>query len=494
MYFTPPALARHIVFRARESVGSFERLRVMDPACGGAAFLLPVVISLRDALRERGSTAHQIVDAVNQQIIGIEQDRTLAELSRQFVRMALASEIEDSKLDVGPVVRVGNTLKLICSDSVEAVNVVLCNPPYRKISATELGWYRRHFEDVIAGQPNLYAVFMRAALRVVVPGGLIALLTPTSYFSGPSYKRIRQIYSRSTSVERVDLVHERDNLFLGVEHDVAALLARRRVSAPVEQLPIVAAWNERDAWTRVGSVRLSMDGTPWLIPRDKASSLALRISRSATWTLEDYGYRARAGPYVWNRDKREKSSSLPKGSDRKRAVPVIWATQIGQDGKFRFVSRSQKEQAAKYILLASESRRGVVERDSVVLQRTSSRAQHRRLVAAPLPRGFARKYGGFVAENHVIVLEPISSRSVVSLHFLGRVLNSEFMGDLYSTTSGTSAVTVSGLRTLALPDPTIVKSLMDRGMEFEEAIRCSFSVRHGKTLKAEHDEEAVATR
>jgi adenine-specific DNA-methyltransferase len=289
-------------------------------------------------------------------------------------------------------------------------------------------------------------------------------------------------------IERVDLVHERDNLFLGVEHDVAALIAHRRVTSPPQQKPIVAAWNEQGGWTRVGVVALPKDGAPWLLPRDVATSRALVTAQRTAWSLKDYGYRARVGVYVWNRDQRKKMSARPTGRDRQQTVPVIWATQIGQNGKFRFVSRSSKERTARYVVLRPGDRRGVIDQDCVVLQRTSSRAQRRRLVAAPLPRGFARRYGGFVGENHVIILEPIEPRRALSRGALARLLNTDFMRDLYSTTSGTTSVTTTGLHALPLPNPHLMKKLLKAKYRFEEAVRRSFAPRAIATCR---DAQAV---
>lgn len=478
MYFTPPALARHLVDSVALQTPSFTRLSFLDPACGGAAFLLPAVVTLRDLLRQQGKSAHDIIRAVNRQVFGIEKNPVLAELAQQFIRIALASELTKSRLKLGPLVKAGNALHLYARQQIPRVNVLLCNPPYRKIRAEELAWYRSRFSAVIAGQPNLYTMFMHVAKELVAPGGVIALLTPTSYFSGPTYEPIRTEYARGSAIVRVDLIHERDNLFLGVEHDVAALFARPRLTRPAEQTPEVFGWNEAGGWTALGSVVLPKDGSPWHLPRDTGTARALAKSKIMTSSLADYGYKARIGVYVWNRDTRRTRKRRPRyRRDRNNAVPVIWATQIGQDGVFRFVSRSAKEKRARYILLRPGDRRGVVERDCVVLQRTSSRGQRRRLVAATLPRGFAKKHGGFVGENHTIILEPSSGRPTVSRKTLAQLLNSEFMRDLYSTTTGTTAVTTAGLSALPLPDPHTLKGLLARRRDFEEAVRAAIGLR-----------------
>lgn len=494
MYFTPPALARHILRRVREttSTKSFATLRFMDPACGGAAFLLPLVVALRDQLSASAASAREIVATINRQVLGIEKDVVLAELSRQFIRLALAEEITSSGLELAAVVRVGDALELFVQGKLPHVNVLLCNPPYRKIRASELDWYRKSFGQMIAGQPNLYTMFMRVASDVVIPGGLVALLTPTSYFSGPTYQPIRNLYVSRTNVLRIDLIHERDNLFLGVEHDVAALLARPRLTRSPEQMPEIFGWEESKGWTRLGPVLLPRDGAPWHLPRDQSMSRALSTTKRSEWSLVSYGYRARVGVYVWNRDTRRPRKARPRGRDRSKAVPVIWATQIGQDGKFRFTSRSPKEKRARYILLRGNDRRGVVERDCVLVQRTSSRAQARRLVAAALPVGFTKKHGGLVGENHVIILEPTSGRPTVRRALLAKLLNSDFIRDLYSTTTGTTAVTVSGLSSLPLPDPRAIRATLGR-VGIERAVRKAFGLARNVPGRDESGAKASTT-
>jgi adenine-specific DNA-methyltransferase len=227
------------------------------------------------------------------------------------------------------------------------------------------------------------------------------------------------------------------------------------------------------------------------LPRDVTSADALVKSKRECASLKDYGYKARVGVYVWNRDKRRVRKARPKGRDRKIAVPVVWATHIGQDGRFRFVSRTHKEKRARYILLRPGDRRGVIERDCVLIQRTSSRAQRRRLVAAAPRRGFAKRHGGFVGENHIIILEPILDRPLVPRHMLTRLLNSEFIRDLYSTTTGTTAVTTAGLRVLPLPDPRLLKELVGRRHSLKHAIRTAFGAR--TTNKHSNMDDAKAT-
>src|SRR3546814_11738577 len=61
----------------------------------------------------------------------------------------------------------------------------------------------------------------------------------------------------------------------------------------------------------------------------------------------------------------------------------------------------------------------------------------RRLNAAPMTKSFVSRHkrDGYVAENHVIVLEPTSDTPAVSQEVLARLLNSEVVNTRFSAVS-----------------------------------------------------------
>src|SRR5690606_29827669 len=100
---------------------------------------------------------------------GIDVDRTLCALSKHFLRMVFHSEIRASGYRP--------TWDVIWADSLEYCNklrgrydVIISNPPFRKLSSVEAVTYRSRFEDVIHGQPNLYALFITLAVRLAKKG------------------------------------------------------------------------------------------------------------------------------------------------------------------------------------------------------------------------------------------------------------------------------------------------------------------------------------
>jgi adenine-specific DNA-methyltransferase len=472
MYFTPPQLGMHVVRTVRALSSQFSSARIIDPACGGAAFLIPIVAHLRRDLHRQGVTADRALAHVETRVTGWERDPVLAYLSRTFLCQVMETEAEKAGRILAPNIEVVDTLRRANLNGGLGFDIVLCNPPYRKVTAQELPEFRGRYADLISGQPNLYAVFSSVALKLARHGGIAALLTPTSFVSGDTFKPYRNYLLRNSKILALEMIHEREGVFHEVQQDAALTICERRITTPAEQRPKISGWTLRGPVERLGSLKIAGDGTPWCIPRSTSDRELLgRLARSA-WRLKDYGYNAVVGSFVWNRDKRPCLSALPSGRQRKNAYPVIWASYVHARKGFRFKPRSDKEARRKYLVINGDRELQSVRRHGCVLiQRTSSRGQSLRLVTAVLSREFVLRYGGFVAENHVIVLEPNCPQPLISLKKLHRVLQSKTLQDSYAMASGTSAVTVKGLSNLSLPDPSAISAPLRSRRDLETAIR-----------------------
>jgi adenine-specific DNA-methyltransferase len=488
MYFTPPQLGMHVVRTVRQLSTHFRTARIIDPACGGAAFLLPTVALLRRELHRQGVAAAHALTHVETHVIGWERDPVLAYLSHIFLCHAMEREAEQAGRLLVPRIKVVNTLRHANIDGAEGFDIVLCNPPYRKVNAAELPTFRRRFDHLISGQPNLYAVFSSVALKLARPGGIAALLTPTSFVSGDTFTPYRNYLLRNSKILALEMIHEREGVFHGVQQDAILTICERRLTVPAEQRPRISGWTLRGPVERLGALKIPRNGTSWCIPRTASDRELIGRLSCSPWRLKDYGYQAVVGSFVWNRDKRPCLSALPGGALRARTYPVVWATYVHARKGFRFQPRSAKESQRKYLVITGRHEAESIRRHAgVLIQRTSSRGQAHRLVTAVLPRAFIRRFGGFVAENHVIVLEPNCAHPPVSLSQLHRVLQSQTLQDAYAMASGTSAVTIKGLSSLALPDPSAIRIRLKSRRDLERAVRSGYV----GSYQAQHKERAV---
>jgi adenine-specific DNA-methyltransferase len=469
MYFTPPALADHLVQEVMAKLGPDDKGCFLDPASGGAAFLLPIAIHLRDKLKRSGARDHAIVSAIRARLRGVERDSVLARLAQSFVEIALVRELRGRRL--ARIVTVGDSLALSRRSKLPKANYIVCNPPYRKLAASERAWYLRHYPDIVTKQPNLYSLFVAACTSEIGSGGHLMLLTPTSYLSGPSFTPIRKLLSEKLEISELHLLEDRENVFHRVEHDLCAIFAERMAGTAVEKKDTkIASWSERRGTEFFGSLSLPTDGTLWSIPRDVGGA-----ARNQKWfdsigsSLEAYGYVPRVGPYVWNRDPRRKLLATPKGRLRRKAVPILWASHIRRGKAFRFVATSRNVGRARFIVPRAKDASGFLTQGCVLIQRTSTRAQKNRLLATAVPDSFFRRYRRAVAENHVIALLPVSNRPAVSPKRLANILNQATVDRQIAEITGTANITVDGLKRLRLPDVKKKRQPEKRSRPFRSA-------------------------
>jgi adenine-specific DNA-methyltransferase len=479
MFFTPASLTRGLLDDLAEQGVDFSSQSFLDPACGGAAFLAPIALRMKDALRAKGADALTILQHIERHLYGTDLDGTLCALSLQFLRMALHAEIKATGYTPSFNVHRANSLRQLTS-MFGQIDVVACNPPYRKMTSDELAPLRKEYGEVIESQPNLYGLFIALCVRLLREGGRAALVTPTSFLSGQYFSALRRFLSRSSVVEHIGMVSDRLGVFIDVEQETA-LTVLRRASQPCsgEVWADVSVVSASGTYESVGQSRLPATGEVWPIPRAVQDVPLLKAAGPSTFRLSDYGYRVRIGAFVWNRDKRP---TFPCARDVKRArcqtaVPLLWSADISLSGHLHFDAAAAKADEHRFVDLGSRVHTSMVTRPAVVLQRVTSNTQTRRLVAAAVPQELLAEYGGFVGENHLVILEVAEGCSpAFTPNELALLLAVPAVDRYFRCISGATNVSAFELGQLALPDPQMVKELLKTGVSMREAVRTAFGL------------------
>jgi len=449
----------------------------MDPASGGAAFLAPVAMQMAKELSAHGMGPAAILNHVATHLIGIDVDLTLANLSQQFLRMALYDEI--SKSDSEPIFNVSVADSLTELDHYrDKIDVVICNPPYRKMTAAEVSPYRKTYSDIITGQPNLYGLFFKLSLRLIRQEGVGGFLTPTSFLSGRYFSLLRTYLLQHANTVQLDIISKRGGIFSGAEIETAiTILKKHKPSNVVNGRTRVFIFNERFAFASVGKCALPNSGLAWPVPRNKGDAGTILAVNGTPFRLKDYGYEARIGAFVWNRDKRETYSTVRDALKDSDIFPLIWSSDIRQNGRFQFGRLHGDDDCARYVNMGRGDHSSVIRRPCVALQRVTSPDQSRRLVGAPVSRKLMLKFGGVVGENHVIFLVQKQAKPKLSPSQLAMVLRSEYVDRLFRCISGAVNVSVFELGQLPLPDPDVLASLLRQGMPIDKAVETAFKAR-----------------
>lgn len=473
MFFTPPSLTKRLLDDLSANGVSFADNRFCDPACGGAAFLAPIATRMRDALRLKGAGSAEILNHIQKHLLGFDKDAALCKLSKHFLLMVLHDEVVAT--GTRPKFHVYHADSLLQTGHVlGTLDVVVCNPPFRKMSAVESARYFDTFGDVIEAQSNLYALFIALCVRLLAIGGICALVTPTSFLSGRYFSKLRTFLLMQAKVRSIGMVSDRTGVFIDVEQETAlTLVLRENTGHSATTTAEVSVVSRDGGYVDVGRCALPNSGAAWPVPRTGGDVELLTSAAKSRASLADYGYGARIGAFVWNRDKRTTYVSA-KSAARARngtAVPLLWSSDIGPNGSLLFTGARKTNKEPCFVNLGAKNHPSVVRRPSVLLQRVTSNDQPRRLVAAAVPKALIENYGGFVGENHTVILEQVSPKPALTPEQLAQLLAAPTVDRYFRCISGATNVSIFELSQLRLPDPGRLKTLLALGYDMHSAAR-----------------------
>lgn len=458
IFYTPPALTARLLDQVTAANVDWAKCRVLDPACGGGAFLAPIAQRIID--EQKDCSPKLLMQSIGNRLRGYEIDPFGAWLSQVTLDAVVLpiSRLAGRKLPV--MVTVCDSLRR--SPPKDRFDLVIGNPPYgrAKLDAETRERYKRS----LYGHANLYGLFTDLALRHTKLGGVIAYVTPTSFLAGVYFKNLRALLGRSAPPLTIDFVTARKGVFDDVLQETALATYRRGGDSTPVCVAEVAPSRDGLEVQQTGEIALPADPSlPWLLPRTTEQSALVELLTHMPHRLADWGYGVSTGPLVWNRFK----DQLAHRPSSKR-LPLIWAEAITADG--RFVFRADKKNHAPYFELNAGDNWLVTTKPCVLLQRTTAKEQSRRLIAAALPAEFLDKHGGVVIENHINMIRPITEAPLVSAEVLGAFINSAAADRAFRCVSGSVAVSAYELESLPLPGPEELMELtrlVDAGADRE---------------------------
>lgn len=472
MFFTPPRLAERVIADLEKHGASIVDHKWHDPACGGSAFLVPLALRMKSELEKQKISEKEKLKRIARSLSGNDLDKGLLEISNALLQIALYPLIKASKFI--PRFQLSNTDGLRTSGRGKRYDVIICNPPYRKLRASEVERYWTEYGSIIEGQPNIYGLFIHRALQLSRRGGLIGLLTPTSFLSGHSFSKLRRHLTTNAPPLQFDMLGNRTSMFIDVLQETAISVLKlredRKTDTPQARVNVLA---DDGQFSDVGACSLPGNGDPWPIPRSADDAELLKLAEAGKCGLSQYGYAAKVGHLVGYRDLRERFDKCPKRPGGKVIVPLIWATDIAPNGRFEHGRDHKIKRNAAFVAVGSLAVRGLVRQAAVLLQRLTSSDQRSRLIAAPVPTSWVTKYGGFVCENHVIVLEP-QEKPAIPVETMAALLNTEAVDRVFRSISSANNVGVSELRKLMLPNPEELLRQLSSGKEIESAARFAY--------------------
>lgn len=468
-YFTPPHLAQYAIDVLVSTGIQPGKDRILDPASGGAAFLVPLAARIAGQARRRGGNAGSILRTIESTLAGVEIERDLAKLSKALLADLLRIEIRAAGRRPTISIKQADTLTL--SPPENLYGAIIGNPPYGRIFRPSKA-ILEHFAPVITdGYVNLYALFLEQAVRMVKPGGIICLIIPMSFVGGPYFGAFRKRVLETSHVLSLDPIDKRGDLFLDVLYDVCVLVLRKKSIATRSVVPTSTLLMIDEPNRLLGNLDIPEQPTTrmWALP-DGAQKEAL--FRTGLATLRDYGYVAKTGYFVWNREQHR--YRVGKKS-RPTEVPLFWAHNI-RPGTLCKPYDGQPDSARIGFVKINPDSTAIVHSDAIIVQRTSNKRQDRRLIAAVVRKSTVPGNRGFVGENHTIIIIPDPSKEQkISIAKLCRLLNTAAVDVRFRRMSGSVSVSTKALNQLPLPAATHVCAAFGSGSKDEHAAEVAYA-------------------
>lgn len=452
VFYTPMPLVDRLLGNLERGGLDWRNARVLDPACGGGAFVTPIAQRMIDHCQE----AHPAVllRQLGKRLRGYEIDPVAAWISQVSFDILTLPLVASSGKTAPRVVEVRDSLKPPFEE--QEYDAVVGNPPYgkTKLSPSE----RQRWERSLYGHANLYGLFTDLSLRLLKPDGLLGLVLPTGFLAGEYFKRLRVLLRNESQPLAVDFVDGRKDVFDGVLQEALLLVSQKTPTptpvANVSQLGLSVGARNLEI-NEIGPIPIGgNESEPWVLPRRQDQALWAKQLITQRSRLSDWGYRVSTGPLVWNRKKnqlRQRRSS--------NTAPLIWAESVRSDGSFRWPG--VKVGHAPYFRVQESDRHLVCKHPCVLVQRTTAKEQERRLLAAPLTEQFLSSCdNGVVVENHLNMIVPTSDQPAVPAQALARFLNSYAADAVFRCLSGTVAVSAYELEAMPLPSPEAVNNVV----------------------------------
>ncbi len=453
-FFTPPEVCEFMALLFSGKLPKFFRL--LDPGAGIGSLTAAMCDRLVELRSPRDIDIHLfendpgVLPLLHESIANCCKGLRAAGHRARYV-------VHENDFIIDAAATVFGAPSLFQTDDYGQFDAVIMNPPYFKVNKDSP--HARVMQEVVHGQPNIYAFFMAAGAEMLRPGGELAAITPRSFCNGLYFRGFRHWLSERVGLEHIHLFESRTNTFREVLQESIVTLWRRTAKQP-ENITISTSYG-RDVLgsneERTLPAETVIDNT--------AGDFVIRISGSAedsavvelveSWPqrFSDLDLRVSTGPVVTFRA-REFLLTEPNGADSAPLLSVfnvkpfetLWpVTHRQHPVAFKVCAESQK------LLLPS--------RNYVLLRRFSAKEERRRLTASCFVASENNR--PYVAlENHLnYVYHATRELTVEETYGLAALFNSALLDRYFRTLSGNTQVNATELRTMPFPNLEVISKI-----------------------------------
>jgi SAM-dependent methyltransferase len=247
-FSTPPALVEQILDACNYiPAHDLSQIRVLDPACGGGNFLAGAAQRLLAFANETNLSKRKHLSLIKRNLWGFDPDPISCFLAEMQLCTLLSAAGSLNERRPSPLhIHQADGLALPWEQS-QPVDLFLANPPYLAAKNNDLSCYRPSWQH---GQVDSYLLFLDLALRIVRPGGWIALVLPDPVLARANATHERRKLLRETTIRHLWHLSGVFPAYVGA----AVLIVQKLLPSPMHQI----AWR-RGRWQRDATIEAVPD-------------------------------------------------------------------------------------------------------------------------------------------------------------------------------------------------------------------------------------------
>lgn len=470
-FFTPTKIAQHLVSLAGCDLLTLSRHTVADPACGNGNLLAAVVANTVQAVASGLVDPDVAIADLGRHVYGFDIQPIAVLLTRLQLLLVSLPILRDSRLRDQNIYEVLSFPYIQLRDPLSSpesfwdlfapFDIIVGNPPFLKAVKRQMPSVA-NYEEILAGQPNLYQLFLWWAIRATRTGGRIAFLVPQSIRAGQYLRRLRQQITQTCEITAITSFADRTGVFDSVDQQVM-IVALRKSAATSHESPIAVRVSANGQ--SLGNlptlnvpqhqlVRAQDDAPVWCVSSERTDyAIMARVCDGQRVLKNAKEFKILNGGFVWNQHKENLRSVEMEGS-----LPLVSSASLGVH-QFVFPPSDQRVRERLFVHSGPPLAEPIYENRTVLLKRTTpQKLQGRRVVAATLPDAFLIKYPCYFVENHVnLICMSEADTHEQCLLGLAAWLNSRLANFIFGMMNGSSHLSKFELELMPAPKPMLAE-------------------------------------
>lgn len=454
-FFTPTPIARLMA-----SLCSFTKpsIKILDPGCGTTMLscaLIEYLVQTQNDIETIDLVAYETdldISAYAQKTL----DYLSTWLLKKGIKFNYLLHIQDFILDNAHALD-RNELPTLFEESKKEIShfdIIISNPPYFKLSSDDKRTIAA--KELVSGQPNIYAIFMGIAAKLLAKNGELIFITPRSFASGNYFKTFRELFFNTVQIDKIHLFNSRKDTFNrdSVLQETVVIKAIREKIDPNKNVLVSSSVGIKDLaeptikyFSSIELIDLNSKEKILHLPTsDKEESI---LNLVATWKniLADFNIKISTGPVVAFRALDFIQNNYENGTVF--LAPLFWLHNVN---KMVLEWPKQLKEKGQFIRIESNSKSLLIpNKNYIFLRRFSTKDDKSRLIAAPYFCNYSKS--DFIGvENKVNYIyrkdKHLDRTEVVGLCAL---LNSELFDTYFQIFNGNVNVSATELREMRFP-------------------------------------------